>query len=183
MHLDNAPATDLGSGVVTPGGSTEQAAPSTAASTPAGSATPPVGPSASATPDGSTPTTSTPAGSAPADSTPADPTPADPTTAASSATRGTPAAPTPFRDGQAAIVAGDQSGNGRTVRVAQAQLSRANGFVAVYTAQGEQLLGSAPVRRSTADGDDDGDDDNRPVIVTLSRTLASTTAQCNHGYI
>jgi hypothetical protein len=135
----DAPPTELGPGVVTPGASSSQPAPS---SVPVESATTP-GPS---TPAGaSTPTTS-------------------PTQ--SPTTDGAPAVPAPFRDDDAEIEVENQTGDGRSVRVAEAQLTRADGFVAVYTADREQLLGVAAVQRST--------DDDRPVTVRLERPLTAS---------
>lgn len=62
------------------------------------------------------------------------------------------------------LVAADQWGTGRSLRVDRAQLRRSPGFVAVYTADGEQLLGSVAVPRSagaaSASDDDDEDDDD-----------------------
>jgi hypothetical protein len=135
----DAPPTDLGPGVVTPGASSTEQLPSPV---PVESGTP--GPSTSA-----------------GASTPA----ASPTQ--SPATTGAPAVPAPFRDDDAEVEAENQSGDGRTVRITEVQLSRADGFVAVYTADREQLLGVAAVKRST--------DDDRPVTVRLDRPLTEDT--------
>lgn len=58
------------------------------------------------------------------------------------------------------------------MRVEDAQLSRSNGFVAVYSSDGQQLLGSAEVDRVSSNVDDDRD---RPVTVTLEDRLTGTT--------
>ena len=64
------------------------------------------------------------------------------------------------------LAAADQRGTGRSLRVDRAQLGRSPGFVAVYTADGEQLLGSVAVPRpgggagASDDDDDDGGDDD-----------------------
>jgi len=137
----DAPPRDLGSGVVTPGWSS--AGPASSAP-PAESAAPT--PSASPAPDrtSASPTASSPTvSSAPADA----------------------SVPPPVRDDDAEIEAANQSGDGRTVRIQEAQLGR-TGFVAVYSADGERLLGSAKVRRSS--------DDDRPIIVKLDRRLTSS---------
>jgi hypothetical protein len=96
------------------------------------------------------------------------------------------------------VDAENQSGQGRTIRIKEAQLSRSNGFVAVYTLEGNRLLGSGVVKRPTgADddgndndddgggdddddgGDDDDDDDDGDgggtVMVKLNRPLSDTT--------
>lgn len=77
--------------------------------------------------------------------------------------------PSPFRDDDAEVEAEDQSGDGRTLRLEDAHLSRTDGFVAVYTSDGEQLLGSAAIPRSVDDGDD------QSVSVPLATALTGTT--------
>jgi hypothetical protein len=82
----------------------------------------------------------------------------------SSATPTQSASPAPVRDDAAEIEVENQSGDGRTVRIQQAQLSRA-GFVVVYAKDGKRLLGSAKIKPST---------DNRPITVRLDRRLTAS---------
>jgi hypothetical protein len=135
----DAPPTELGPGVVTPGASSTEQPPSPV---PVESATTT---SPSTTPSGPSNPNTSPTQSATID--------------------GAPAVPAPFRDDDAEIEAENQTGDGRTVRITEIQLSRADGFVAVYTADREQLLGSAAVSRST--------DDDRPLTVRLDRPLTA----------
>jgi hypothetical protein len=164
---DDAPPTDLGSGVVTPG--TSSNAPATSA-VPVESSAPAASPSTNSS---SSPRTTA---------------SADPRTEPSSAAAprdGAATVPAPVRDDEAQVEAENQSGQGRTVRVQEAQLSRSDGFVAVYAVEGNRLLGSAVVERSNGGGGDDdddgggdddgGDDDDRPVTVKLNRPLSATT--------
>ena len=63
-------------------------------------------------------------------------------------------APGLHRDDEADLQGEDQQGDGTSVRVEDVQLSTADGFVAVFAADGS-LLGSAPVARSDEDVDVD----------------------------
>jgi hypothetical protein len=54
-----------------------------------------------------------------------------------------------FTDAAASLEIDDQGGDGRTVRLREASLTRADGFVAIFT-KGGTLLGSAPVSRTAA---------------------------------
>jgi len=137
----DAPPRDLGPGVVTPGWSSAgpaSSAPPAESAAPSASSSPAPG-STSASPTASSPTVT----SAPADT----------------------SVPPPVRDDDAEIEAANQSGDGRTVRIQEAQLSRA-GFVAVYTGDGERLLGSAKINRSS--------DDDRPITVKLDPRLTAS---------
>jgi hypothetical protein len=172
---DDAPPTDLGAGVVTPGNSSSAPGPS---AVPVESSAPSASPSTA--PSASPRTTSS----------------ASPRTGPSSAAAPRDAAatlPAPVRDDDAQVDAENQSGQGRTVRVKEAQLSRSDGFVAVYAVEGNRLLGSGGVERANGgdddsgddggddggddSGDDDGgdDDDDRSTIVRLDRPLSDTT--------
>jgi hypothetical protein len=110
---------------------------------------------------------STPNPSAPNPSTTGGPSTPAPSPSESTATSGAPAVPAPFRDDDAEVEAENQTGDGRTVRIAEVQLTRTDGFVAVYTADREQLLGVAAVKRSA--------DDDRPVTVRLNPPLTATS--------
>jgi len=137
----DAPPRDLGSGVVTPGWSS-------------------AGPASSAPPaEGAAPTPS--ASRAPG-GTSASPTAGSPTASSAPADASVPA---PVRDDDAEIEAANQSGDGRTVRIQEAQLSRA-GFVAVYSGDGERLLGSAKIKPSS--------DDDAPITVKLDPRLTAS---------
>jgi len=76
------------------------------------------------------------------------------------------AVPRPFRDDNAELDADGQLGDGRTVFVEEAQITRADGFVAVFADTGSRLLGSLPIARS---------DEDRPVTVTLDEPIHSPT--------
>jgi hypothetical protein len=102
------------------------------------------------------------AGSSTADSRSASPTASSPTVSSAPADA---SVPEPVRDDDAEIEADNQSGDGRTVRIQEAQLSRA-GFVAVYSADRDRLLGSAKIKRSS--------DDDRPITVKLDPRLTSS---------
>lgn len=75
------------------------------------------------------------------------------------------AVPRPLRDEDAELDADGQLGDGRTVLV-EARITRADGFVAVFAADGKLLLGSQPIARS---------DNDRPVTITLDQPISSTT--------
>lgn len=75
------------------------------------------------------------------------------------------AVPRPFRDDEAELDVDGQSGDGHTVVVAEVQLSRKAGFVAVCS-PGDLLLGSVPIARSN---------DERSVTVRLDEPITRTT--------
>ena len=75
------------------------------------------------------------------------------------------AVPRPFRDDEAELDVDGQSGDGHTVVVAEVQLSRKAGFVAVCS-PGDLLLGSLPIARSN---------DERSVTVRLDEPITRTT--------
>lgn len=74
------------------------------------------------------------------------------------------AVPTPFRDDEAELDADGQTGDGRSVAVAEVQLSRTDGFVAVCTLD-DRLLGLLPITRSN---------NERSVRVSLDEPITST---------
>jgi hypothetical protein len=78
---------------------------------------------------------------------------------------GADAVPGVFRDDDAELDVEDQSGDGSSVRVEEVQLSRTDGFLAIFTEDGDTLLGHAAVERS---------DDERPLEVPLDQPLTET---------
>jgi hypothetical protein len=91
------------------------------------------------------------------------PTPGDDSTAPGGG--GADAVPGVFRDDDAELDVEDQSGDGSSVRVEEVQLSRTDGFVAIFFENGDTLLGHAPVERS---------DDERRLDVPLDQSLTAT---------
>jgi hypothetical protein len=94
----------------------------------------------------------------------AGPTPGDDSTASGGG--GADAVPGVFRDDDAELDVEDQSGDGSSVRVEEVQLSRTDGFVAIFTEDGDTLLGHAAVERS---------DDERSLSVPLDQPLTETS--------
>jgi hypothetical protein len=78
---------------------------------------------------------------------------------------GADAVPGVFRDDDAELDVEDQSGDGSSVRVEEVQLSRTDGFLAIFTEDGDTLLGHAAVERS---------DDERSLEVPLDQPLTET---------
>jgi hypothetical protein len=78
---------------------------------------------------------------------------------------GADAVPGVFRDDDAELDVEDQSGDGSSVRVEEVQLSRTDGFLAIFTEDGDTLLGHAAVGRS---------DDERSLEVPLDQPLTET---------
>ena len=75
------------------------------------------------------------------------------------------AVPRPLRDEDAELDADGQLGDGLTVLV-EARITRADGFVAVFSEDGSLLLGAQPIARSNND---------RPVTITLDEPISSST--------
>lgn len=94
----------------------------------------------------------------------AGPTPGDDSTASGGA--GADAVPGVFRDDDAELDVEDQSGDGSSVRVEEVQLSRTDGFVAIFTENGDTLLGHAAVERSS---------DERSLSVPLDQPITEAT--------
>lgn len=79
--------------------------------------------------------------------------------------RGARVVPTPVRDDEAELDVDGQAGDGRTVHIAEVQLSRKPGFVVVCSSD-DRLLGLLPIARSNSE---------RSVRVRLDEPLTRTT--------
>jgi hypothetical protein len=79
--------------------------------------------------------------------------------------RGARAVPTPVRDDEAELDVDGQAGDGRSVYIAEVQLSRKPGFVAVCSPD-DRLLGFRPIARSNSE---------RSVRVRLDYPITATT--------
>jgi hypothetical protein len=156
----------IGSGVVTAGSGRSAESTSTSPATPTagsndGTATPTAGSSDST----ATPTPGSNDGTAtPSEDSSEPPAGCGPVPGSQESGGGARAVPTPFRDDEAELDVDGQSGDGRTVFVAEVQLARKDGFVAVCSLD-DLLLGSRAIARSN---------DERSVRVTLDEPITRT---------